>query len=256
MQILWIRHGMTPGNEERRYIGRTDESLSASGVAELLRRKQEGFYPFFSDKERSLIPPADSFLSCGSPQTNFTSPPLRPADSFLSCGAQKTNFTSLPLRPADFLLWCSPLRRCLETAGLLFPGTQPMIHPDLRECDFGLWEGKNYGDLEKDPAYQAWIDSGGRLPFPGGESMEVFRQRCVDAFREILRRSLSGGAGRMVMVVHGGTIMAVLSALADPRKEYYHWQIGNGDWIDCIYREDSETLTVQSICGRPPDGSC
>lgn len=235
MQILWIRHGMTPGNEERRYIGRTDESLSAAGVAELLRRKQEGFYPFFSDKERSLTRPADSLLSCGTPQTNSTSPPLR---------------------PADFLLWCSPLRRCLETAGLLFQGTQPMIHPDLRECDFGLWEGKNYGDLEKDPAYQAWIDSGGRLPFPGGESMEVFRQRCVDAFREILRRSLSGGAGRMVVVVHGGTIMAVLSALADPRKEYYHWQIGNGDWIDCIYREDSETLTVQSICGRPPDGSC
>ena len=31
MQALLIRHGKTPGNEERRYIGRTDEPLSARG---------------------------------------------------------------------------------------------------------------------------------------------------------------------------------------------------------------------------------
>jgi len=28
MQILWIRHGKTLGNVQRRYVGRTDEGLT------------------------------------------------------------------------------------------------------------------------------------------------------------------------------------------------------------------------------------
>lgn len=34
MHILMIRHAKTPGNEERRYVGRTDEPLSETGVAD------------------------------------------------------------------------------------------------------------------------------------------------------------------------------------------------------------------------------
>ena len=35
MQIVLIRHGETPGNALRRYIGRTDEPLSAAGIEAL-----------------------------------------------------------------------------------------------------------------------------------------------------------------------------------------------------------------------------
>lgn len=35
MQVVLIRHGQTPGNALRRYIGRTDEPLSAEGVRAL-----------------------------------------------------------------------------------------------------------------------------------------------------------------------------------------------------------------------------
>ena len=34
MQVILIRHGMTEGNELRRYIGRTDEPLSEKGAAQ------------------------------------------------------------------------------------------------------------------------------------------------------------------------------------------------------------------------------
>ena len=36
MDIFLIRHGMTPGNREHCYIGRTDEPLSEEGRAALL----------------------------------------------------------------------------------------------------------------------------------------------------------------------------------------------------------------------------
>lgn len=35
MKIIFIRHGQTKGNEEKRYIGRTDESLSQKGIEEI-----------------------------------------------------------------------------------------------------------------------------------------------------------------------------------------------------------------------------
>ncbi len=35
MKILFLRHGLTSGNLEKRYIGRTDEPLCAKGISEL-----------------------------------------------------------------------------------------------------------------------------------------------------------------------------------------------------------------------------
>ena len=38
MKIIFIRHGQTKGNEEKRYIGRTDELLSQKGIEEIKNR--------------------------------------------------------------------------------------------------------------------------------------------------------------------------------------------------------------------------
>jgi len=51
--------------------------------------------------------------------------------------------------------------------------------PEWTEMDFGAFEGHNYQELSGDPAYQRWIDSGGTLPFPEGESREEFIRRSV-----------------------------------------------------------------------------
>ena len=37
MRVDFIRHGKTEGNLEMRYVGRTDEPLSFSGIAELMK---------------------------------------------------------------------------------------------------------------------------------------------------------------------------------------------------------------------------
>ena len=35
MKVILIRHGKTPGNLLKQYIGRTDQSLAEEGIAEL-----------------------------------------------------------------------------------------------------------------------------------------------------------------------------------------------------------------------------
>ena len=142
-------------------------------------------------------------------------------------------------------LYVSPMKRCVETAEILWPGfDQKKMQKvtDLRECDFGDFENKNYKELSGNGDYQAWIDSNGTLPFPNGESMDAFKSRCLEAFARIVEEVsgaeqewiASGKTGifRAGIVVHGGTIMAILEQYGYPKAAYFDYQVKNG----CGYR--------------------
>lgn len=123
----------------------------------------------------------------------------------------------------------SPLKRCIQTAELIYPGKGQMICPGLRECDFGEFEKKTYEELKNHPAYQKWLDSGGAAAFPGGEGREAFVKRSVAAFEEAVRKLMENGCRRASFVVHGGTIMAVLSEFDREKRDFYQWQVANGE---------------------------
>ena len=125
--------------------------------------------------------------------------------------------------PSATMVFASPMKRCLETAALLYPGIPVEVVEDFRECDFGDFENKNYTGLNGNADYQAWIDSGGELPFPHGESRAQFAARCVAAFESIREQ-----ADDCAIVAHGGTIMAIMERFAMPHGTYFDYQLGNG----------------------------
>ena len=193
-----IRHGMTRANEEHRYLGKTDEPLSEKGIRFLQEKKKKSFFN------------------------------------------------------APEFLYASPMKRCVQTAEILFR-RKPVLIPEWKEMDFGQFEGKNYEELKDNPDYQKWIDSNGTLPFPGGESREQFIRRSMEGFdrmmSDILKRSekntgiqndtdtryLKSNRGTeipVVTVVHGGTIMAVLSSLTG--GEYFDFQVKNGEGYETV----------------------
>lgn len=131
-------------------------------------------------------------------------------------------------------LFASPMKRCIETADILYPGKVPILVPQWKEMDFGLFEGKNYQELNGDKQYQAWIDSGGTLPFPQGESRPCFLQRCSQGMYESVDRyrELFTGGVKIGCVVHGGTIMALLSTFYG--GEYFDYQVKNGRGYCCM----------------------
>ena len=166
MKIIFIRHGKTRGNLEKRYIGRTDEPLCAEGI----------------DGIRRTYPVSDIVI-------------------------------------------CSPMKRCRETAEIIYPDRKAVIYSGLRECDFGDFEGKNYTELSKDRDYRDWLDRRGEMPFPHGESRRDFAKRCTDAFMQAVCEIKCGTAA---FIVHGGTIMAILEKYAVPKKSFYDYQTENG----------------------------
>ena len=137
-------------------------------------------------------------------------------------GREKLNATAYPIVQRVFV---SPMKRCVETAALIYPGIPVEIIEDFRECDFGGFENLNYADLNGRADYQAWIDSGGELPFPGGESRREFADRCLRAFHGLLKRDIREDCA---IVAHGGTIMAIMEEAARPKGSYYDFQVKNG----------------------------
>ena len=149
-------------------------------------------------------------------------------------------------------VYCSPMRRAAETAKLLFPESERIFVPDLREMDFGAFEGKTYEQLKGHPAYQRWLDSGGTIPFPGGEDPMAFRVRSVSAFQAIVRQATQQHpGGTLAIVCHGGTIMAVLESLVAPH-EFYRWQVPNAGGYRFSY--DAETGQAAEIVKFTPGG--
>ena len=141
------------------------------------------------------------------------------------------------------ILFISPKIRCLETAEILYKGLEVQIVPELQECDFGIFEGKSYIELTGNKTYQTWIDGGGILSFPGGESLEDFKQRCIKGFQKIMKNKISPNK-RIGIITHGNTIMALLEAFGYPKLGYYTWKIGNGNGYFCEYWKESNKIEV------------
>lgn len=139
------------------------------------------------------------------------------------------------------VLYVSPMRRCIETADILYPGTRQIIIPEWEEIDFGDFEGKNYMELKSDERYIKWVESNATLPFPGGESREDFIKRCLCGYEkmlESLKEKMSEGSGEnnnkiksVGVIAHGGTLMAVLSSLCG--GDYFDYHSDNADGYIC-----------------------
>lgn len=179
IRLTLIRHGATFSNQEGRYLGKTDVSLSPDGIRALEK--------FVADREY----------------------------------------------PTVDVLFSGPMKRCLETAQILYPGQTPILIPEWTEMDFGVFEGHNYKELSGNPDYQRWIDSGGTLPFPEGESREEFIRRSVAGCEKMLQCLKNGcktatefESQNISAVVHGGTIMALLSHFLG--GEYFDYQVKCG----------------------------
>jgi alpha-ribazole phosphatase len=148
--------------------------------------------------------------------------------------------------PTAEKVYVSPLKRCIETAEIIYSEADYIICNDLRECDFGDFEYKNYIELKDNPDYQKFIDSFGECGFPNGETKAEFSQRCVRAFEKIMQNEDNNKTESIAFVVHGGTIMAIMEKFAKDKKNYYDWQCKNGEGYSCEF-DGGDIVNIDSI---------
>lgn len=121
------------------------------------------------------------------------------------------------------IVYITDKRRTAETAEILFPGAEQRVIAELREMDFGDFEGRNYLEMENDAAYRVWVEGGCWGRCPRGESRREFSERVCGAFSALVEKALAEGREKLLIVAHGGTQMAVLERWGEPRREYYAW---------------------------------
>ena len=127
--------------------------------------------------------------------------------------------------PRADVVFSSPLVRCKRTAAIIYPNQEIIIIDELRETNFGRFEGKNYLELAEDEDYKSWIEAGGEEAFPGGESRDEANARIKIGFERLI--TFSGDNKNISIIAHGGTIMGILSQIFD--GEYYSYHVENGE---------------------------
>jgi broad specificity phosphatase PhoE len=137
-------------------------------------------------------------------------------------------------------LFSSPVMRARQTAELLHQRLQVPIMEmsELREVEYGEWEGKHFNDMRSHPIGQQVLHDPSAVAFANGERLTEVQQRGVQAI-ETIRQTYPQGI--IVMVSHGDVIRTVLAHYLNmPFNEYRRINVDNGaisvmelfdDWV-------------------------
>jgi broad specificity phosphatase PhoE len=109
----------------------------------------------------------------------------------------------------------SDLRRALETAEIIAASQRLVVETsaDLREIDFGTWEGRDLRDLwfEDSIAARSWELDVRHTPGSFGENVSDVERRVAAFWKQT---SLLRATGEIAIVGHGGSLAALHSLIS------------------------------------------
>ncbi len=129
-------------------------------------------------------------------------------------------------------VYSSPLRRCMETAEILFPDAQIQTVENLMEMDFGKFEGKSADELVDLPEFKEWLKGGVDCRPPQGESVSEVQLRIFKALREVIADMMQEDLLHCAMITHGGIISNMLAGFGLPKIPASELQCAPGEGFD------------------------
>lgn len=126
------------------------------------------------------------------------------------------------------VLFSSPLKRCLQTCEIIYPGKEPIVVDELSEINFGLWEGKTAEELKENLTFNKWLSGDNSVKPPEGESSADFTRRVCLMFQKIVDGLISTGHTEAVIVTHGGVIMTLMAVYGLPQAKPFEWACESG----------------------------
>jgi len=144
-------------------------------------------------------------------------------------------------------VWTSPLARALETAQIVAGALHlppPSPHEGLREKHFGAVQGVPKNELaELNPALlEQILRRNPAAEFVGGESMDEFADRVIEAIEDIGTRH----RGERVLVITHGWVMDVVTRhiAGHPRHAVLHVKRKNGECVWVAVAQAIQAVTT------------
>ncbi|MDE5737222.1 MAG: histidine phosphatase family protein [Oscillospiraceae bacterium] len=151
-------------------------------------------------------------------------------------------------------VYSSPLLRCTETAEILFPEVPLYLIEDLRELNFGKFEGKSALELIGQEDYRTWLKGGSPdMRPPEGESVEELCIRSYRAVYRILMDMMEQDFTHCAVITHAGVISNLLACFGLPKisPKELHCEAGEGFEV-LLTAQMWQTAQAFEILGMTP----
>lgn len=150
-------------------------------------------------------------------------------------------------------VYSSPAKRCLETADILFEGRETIAVHDLRELDFGEFEGMSVEELINREDYKEWLKGGFEKSAPGGESIADMVARVYSALDKIVLNMMSEDFESAAIVTHSGIISNILSCFGLPKYKPTEITCNPGEGFEIMVTAQLwQQAQAFEIMGRAP----
>ncbi len=136
--------------------------------------------------------------------------------------------------PPVHRVYSSPLKRCTETAEILFPSAQVTVIDELTELDMGEFENRSVSELIDREDYKKWLKGGKDTRPPGGESLEELTARTYRALHGIITDMMETGITQAAVVTHAGIISNMMSCFGIPKFDPNRLQPAPGEGYEII----------------------
>lgn len=151
-------------------------------------------------------------------------------------------------------VYTSPLERAVQSAEILFPDRELVIVDDLREMDFGVFEGLSVDDLIELDSYKKWLKGGLDNPPPNGESLRNMMLRCYSALNLMILDMMKEGITHAGAVTHSGILMNMMSCFGLPKMKPMEFACDPGEGYEILVSammwQNGNTF---EILGKIPD---
>lgn len=125
-------------------------------------------------------------------------------------------------------VFSSPLKRCIDSAKIMFPKNNTLVIDDFIEYNFGEFEGLTAEELKDNEDFKNWLHGDIYAAAPYGESNAQFSHRICDAFEKVVDGCVKTGTNNIAIVGHAGVLMTILACYGLPEAPMAHWQMDAG----------------------------
>jgi len=149
------------------------------------------------------------------------------------------------------IVFSSPLKRCLETAAILFPRAEIVEMAELKEMYFGAWEGKTYEELKNNTIYRKWLTDIFTNPIEAGETYDQFDKRVMRGLQKMFYTIIEEKLTNIGIVTHGGVIRHLMHTYFPHEKDFFAWDIPYGGGYQLVYslpkkrKDDGQCILLQ-----------
>ena len=156
-------------------------------------------------------------------------------------GIYQASFLKKRFENGFHCIYTSPLIRAIQTAKIISEDTDmiPIISDELREINFGKWEGLTLNQIEVNytDEFNIWKTDEINGNLVGGDIS--LRKASIRAKNEILKIVKKNIGKKIIIVCHGGIIKAGLIGIFNWKMTMYHKLILGNTAVSKLYFDEA-----------------